>query len=83
MKNTLNVKLAKVLEYGSIALVTDNDVEQHPEWVSVDMPAYIFTPRDEHKETQDTTILGKCYDGPARLINLMFEWLKKEESELQ
>lgn len=32
MKNTLNVKLAKVLEYGSISLVTENDVAQHPEW---------------------------------------------------
>lgn len=83
MRNTLNVKLAKVLEYGSISLVTENDVKQHPEWGCVDMPAYIFIPREEHKEDQDTTILGKCYNGPFRLINLMFEWFIKEESELQ
>ena len=83
MKNTLNIKLAKVLEYGSISLVTDKDIEKHPEWGIVDMPAYIFIPREEYKEIQNTTILGKCYNGPFRLINLMFEWLKKEESELQ
>lgn len=74
MKNTLNVKLAKVLEYGSISKVTHKDIEEHPEWGNVEMPAYMFTSNGMHEDT-DTTILGLCHTGPARLINLMFEWI--------